>query len=132
MTSVADLNKNMQILVVDDYPTVRRVVKNCLAKLGFKNVLEAENGEIALNVLKHNEVSIVISDWDMPKMKGKDLLEAVRADQKIGEIPFIMIVAEGQKRDLERSPVTANEEYVVKPFTTDTLQAKLEAAFTAK
>ena len=83
MTNLADLNKNMPILIVDDYSTVRRIVKNCLGRLGFKNVIEAEDGESAFEMLKNNEVELVISDWQMPRISGSQLLQSVRTDSRL-------------------------------------------------
>lgn len=126
MASLADLNKNMPILVVDDFSTVRRIVRNCLGRLGFKNVIEAEDQQKALELLKDNEVEFVISDWQIPGGTNDELFKAVRNEQPQKQVPILMIVPEAQKSQAEKNSKTKLAEFLVKPFTTEALQAKME------
>jgi len=131
--SLSDVDKNIPILVVDDFSTMRRIVKNCLTQLGFKNITEAEDGQIALEKLKNNsEIKLIISDWNMPNMMGIDLLRAVRSDDSLKSIPFLMVTAEAQKENVLEAAKAGVSNYIVKPFTADALQTKLEAIYTKK
>lgn len=132
MTVLDTLDKKMPILVVDDFSTIRRILKNCLRQLGFENVTEAEDGQIALEKLHQSDFKLIISDWNMPNMMGLDLLKAVRADDKLKSVPFVLVTAEGQKESVVEATKAGMSSYVVKPFTADTLQVKLEAAFSPK
>ncbi len=123
------MDLNMKVLVVDDFATMRRIVKGVLKELGFKNVIEAENGKAALSELKKEEIGLVISDWNMPEMTGIDLLKAVRANDQYKELPFIMVTAEGQKNNVIEAVKAGVTNYIVKPFTPETLRQKLEAVF---
>lgn len=129
MSALDSVNKDMLILVVDDFVTMRKVVKSCLRQLGFTNIEEAEDGEKALAKLKANNFQLVMSDWNMPVMMGLDLLKAVRADPVIGKIPFVMITAESQKENVIEAAKAGVSNYIVKPFSPDQLQSKLEAVF---
>ena len=132
MSVLNTLDKNMPILVVDDFNTMRRIVKTCLKQLGFENVSEAEDGKVALDKLNNNDFKLVISDWNMPNMMGIDLLKAVRASDKLKSIPFVLVTAEGQKENVLEAAKAGVSNYVVKPFTAETLQTKLEAVFNKK
>jgi two-component system chemotaxis response regulator CheY len=129
MSVLNSLDKNMPILVVDDFSTMRRIVKTCLRQLGFENITEAEDGKIALEKMELNEFKLVISDWNMPNMMGIDLLKSVRANEKYKNVPFVLVTAEGQKENVIEAAKAGVSNYVVKPFTADTLQTKLEAVF---
>lgn len=129
MSVLDSLNKEMSILVVDDFNTMRKVVKNCLKQLGFTNIEEAEDGAKALSKLKEGSFQLIVSDWNMPVMMGIDLLKAVRADPVIGKTPFVMITAEAQKENVIEAAKAGVSNYIVKPFTPDQLQTKLEAVF---
>ncbi len=129
MVSLKDLDRSMPILIVDDFSTMRRIVKSCLRSLGFENVLEAEDGEIALEQLRNQDVNFIISDWNMPNMMGIDLLRAVRSDDKLKTVPFLMITAEAQKENVIEAAKAGASNYIVKPFTPDMLQQKIEAIF---
>lgn len=129
MSALNALDKNMPILVVDDFSTMRRIVKNCLKQLGFENVSEADDGQIALDKLKANEFKFIVSDWNMPNMMGIDLLKAVRADEKLKTIPFLMVTAEAQKENVLEAAKAGVSNYIIKPFTADVLQTKMEAIF---
>ena len=120
---------NMKILVVDDMSTMRRIVKNILKQLGFNNLEEAENGQEALTKLKADTYGFVVSDWNMPVMMGIDMLRAIRADEKLKKIPGLMVTAEAQKENLMEAVQAGVSNYVVKPFTAETMQEKINKIF---
>lgn len=117
---------NMKVLVVDDFATMRRIVKGVLKQLGFTQTIEAEDGSAALAELKKQSVGLIVSDWNMPKMTGLDFLKAVRADDSLKGIPFIMLTAEGQKENVLEAVKAGVSNYIVKPFTLETFSEKLE------
>lgn len=123
--------RDMKILVVDDFATMRRIVRNILQQLGFTNVAEAEDGRLALDKLKSGDFKLVISDWNMPNMMGIDLLRAVRGDDSLKTTPFLMVTAESNKENVIQAVQAGVSNYIVKPFTADTLEQKLEAIFKA-
>jgi len=130
MSSVLDkINKNIIILVVDDFATMRRIVRHQLNELGFDNILEAEDGDIALDKMREQKVDLIVSDWNMPNMMGLDLLKAVRADEAYRDVPFLMVTAESQKGNILDAAKAGVSNYIIKPFTTDLLRSKLEALF---
>ena len=120
---------NMKILVVDDMSTMRRIVKNILKQLGFNNLEEAENGQEALTKLKADTYGFVVSDWNMPVMMGIDMLRAIRADEKLKKIPVLMVTAEAQKENMMEAVQAGVSNYVVKPFTAETMQEKINKIF---
>ena len=120
---------NMKILVVDDMSTMRRIVKNILKHLGFNNLEEAENGQEALTKLKADTYGFVVSDWNMPVMMGIDMLRAIRADETLKKIPVLMVTAEAQKENLMEAVQAGVSNYVVKPFTAETMQEKINKIF---
>ena len=120
---------NMKILVVDDMSTMRRIVKNILKQLGFNNLEEAENGQEALTKLHADTYGFVVSDWNMPVMMGIDMLRAIRADEKLKKIPVLMVTAEAQKENLMEAVQAGVSNYVVKPFTAETMQEKINKIF---
>ncbi len=120
---------NMKILVVDDMSTMRRIVKNILKQLGFNNLEEAENGQEALTKLKTDTYGFVVSDWNMPVMMGIDMLRAIRADESLKKIPVLMVTAEAQKENLMEAVQAGVSNYVVKPFTAETMQDKINKIF---
>ena len=120
---------NMKILVVDDMSTMRRIVKNILKQLGFNNLEEAENGQEALTKLKADTYGFVVSDWNMSVMMGIDMLRAIRADEKLKKIPVLMVTAEAQKENLMEAVQAGVSNYVVKPFTAETMQEKINKIF---
>lgn len=122
-------NPNMKILVVDDFATMRRIVKNILTQLGFKTIIEADDGTTALATLKSEKVDLIISDWNMPKMTGLDLLKAVRSDPNMAETPFIMVTAEAQQDNIILAVKAKVSQYIVKPFTAEILGEKLTKIF---
>ena len=120
---------NMKILVVDDMSTMRRIVKNILKQLGFSNMDEAENGQEALSKLRADSFGFVVSDWNMPVMPGIEMLRAIRADEKLKHIPVLMVTAEAQKENLIEAIQAGVNNYVVKPFTAETMQEKINKIF---
>ena len=121
-----DVNKNLKILLVDDFATMRKVIRNLLKQGGFENVAEAEDGVAALKVLKSQPVDFVISDWNMPNMSGLELLKAVRADEELKELPFLMVTAEALKDNVVAAVKAGVSNYIVKPFTAEVLNEKIE------
>lgn len=120
---------NMKILVVDDMVTMRRIVKNILKQLGFSNIDEAENGQEALQKLRADTFGFVVSDWNMPVMSGIDMLRAIRADEKLKTTPVLMVTAEAQQSNLVEAVQAGVNNYIVKPFTAETLQEKITKIF---
>jgi len=122
---------NMKVLVVDDFATMRRIVKNILVQLGYKHIVEADDGTSALDILKKEKIDLIISDWNMPKMTGLDLLKTVRADAGLASTPFIMVTAEAQQDNIIAAVKAKVSQYIVKPFTADTLAEKIQKIFGA-
>jgi two-component system chemotaxis response regulator CheY len=118
---------NMQILIVDDYKTMLRIIRNLLKQLGFNNVDEASDGSAALQKLRDKEFNLVISDWNMEPMSGLQLLKEVRADVKLKETPFIMITAESKSENVIAAKEAGVSNYIVKPFNAATLKGKLSS-----
>jgi len=114
------------ILIVDDFASMRRIIKGTLKSIGFNNFLEAEDGLAALKVLEKEKVGLIISDWIMPNMNGLEFLKAVKKDDRFKGLPFIMVTAEGQKGNVLEAINAGVSNYIVKPFTPETLQAKLQ------
>jgi two-component system chemotaxis response regulator CheY len=123
------MSAEKRILVVDDFSTMRRIVINILHRLGYQNVVEAENGADALKKLKGESFQLVISDWNMPTMTGLELLEAVRADASLKDTPFLMVTAEGRKENIIAAVKAGANNYVVKPFNQATLEEKITNIF---
>ncbi|GBG12863.1 two-component system, chemotaxis family, response regulator CheY [Novimethylophilus kurashikiensis] len=122
-------DKNMKFLVVDDFSTMRRIVRNLLKELGFTNVDEAEDGAVALTKLKGGNFEFVVSDWNMPNMTGIELLKAIRADAELKHLPVMMVTAEAKKENIIAAAQAGANGYVVKPFTAATLEEKLNKIF---
>ena len=116
---------DLKFLVVDDFPTMRRIVRNLLKEMGCNNVEEAEDGAIALQMLKANRYDFVVSDINMPNMNGFDLLKAIKADENLKRIPVLMVTAEARKEDILMAAQSGAAGYVVKPFTKATLEEKV-------
>jgi two-component system chemotaxis response regulator CheY len=119
----------MRFLVVDDFATMRRIVRNLLKDLGFTNVDEAEDGVVALNKLKAEKFDFVVSDWNMPNMTGIDLLKSIRADGALKSLPVLMVTAEAKKENIIEAAQSGASGYIVKPFTAATLDEKLNKIF---
>jgi len=122
-------NPNLKFLVVDDFSTMRRIVRNLLKELGFTNVDEAEDGVSALQKLRAEAFDFVISDWNMPNMTGIELLRMVRADAALRHLPVLMITAEAKKENIIEAAQAGASGYIVKPFTAATLDEKLSKIF---
>ncbi len=126
------LDTSLKVLVVDDMSTMRRIVKTVLKQLGYSDISEAENGQDALTKLKVGGFGLVVSDWNMPVMPGIELLRNVRADADLKALPFLMVTAEAQKENIIEAVQAGVSNYVVKPFTAEALQEKLEKIFAKK
>ena len=122
-------DKNLKFLVVDDFSTMRRIVRNLLKELGFSNVDEAEDGVAALQKLRDSSFGFVISDWNMPNMDGMTLLQTIRSEQALKKIPVLMVTAEAQKENIVAAAQAGASGYVVKPFTAAILEEKLNKIF---
>jgi two-component system, chemotaxis family, chemotaxis protein CheY len=119
----------MDVLVVDDFATMRRILKNILRQIGFSNISEAEDGKDALTMLKKKKFDLILCDWNMPEMPGIELLKQVRADDGLKNTPFVMITAEAKKENILAAVQAGVNNYVVKPFTAETISEKLEKVF---
>ena len=119
----------MKFLVVDDFSTMRRIVRNLLKELGYTNADEAEDGVVALNMLRANKFDFVVSDWNMPNMTGIELLKNIRADESLKNLPVLMITAEARKENIIEAAQAGANGYIVKPFTAATLDEKLTKIF---
>ncbi|WP_027190929.1 chemotaxis response regulator CheY [Fundidesulfovibrio putealis] len=122
-------NKDMRVLVVDDFSTMRRIIKNILRQLGFTNIIEADDGSTAWETLNKDKIDFVISDWNMPKMPGIELLRKVRASEEFANMPFLMVTAEAQQENIIEAVQAKVSNYIVKPFTAETLGQKIDKIF---
>ncbi|AQU84607.1 MAG: chemotaxis response regulator CheY [Halomonas sp.] len=122
-------DKSMSFLVVDDFPTMRRIVRSLLKELGFTNVDEAEDGQDALNKLRAGSFEFVVSDWNMPNMDGLEMLKEIRQDDALKGLPVLMVTAEAKKENIIAAAQAGANGYVVKPFTAATLEEKLNKIF---
>jgi two-component system chemotaxis response regulator CheY len=120
------MDLNIKILVVDDFATMRKVVRNLLKQGGYENIVEAEDGVTALKVLKSQKIDFVISDWNMPNMTGLELLKAVRADEELKATPFLMVTAEALQDNVIAAVKAGVSNYIVKPFTAEVLNDKIK------
>ncbi len=118
----------MKVLVVDDFATMRKIIKNVLKQINLENVVEAENGKHALEVLKKEDIDLIISDWIMPEMTGIDFLKACKEDDAIKSVPFLMVTAEAQKDCIMEAIKSGVDNYIVKPFTPEKLQGAIDKA----
>jgi two-component system, chemotaxis family, chemotaxis protein CheY len=121
------VDKNMKIMIVDDYSTMLRILRNLLRQLEFNNVDEANNGDEALQKLREGSFNLIISDWNMAPMTGLDLLKQVRADAKLKHIPFIMVTAESKTDNVIAAKQAGVSNYIVKPFNAETLKSKMSS-----
>jgi two-component system chemotaxis response regulator CheY len=120
------VSKNLRFLVVDDFSTMRRIVKNLLNDLGYTNVAEADDGQSALPMLKAGGFDFLVTDWNMPGMPGLDLLKAVRADPALAKMPVLMLTAEAKREQIIEAAQAGVNGYVIKPFTAITLKEKID------
>ncbi len=114
-----------RILVVDDDENMRRIIRDVLKQIGFTNIVEADDGTTALGVLEKQNIDLILADWNMPKMSGLELLKAVRGDASLKDTPFLMVTAEAQREKVLEAVQVGVTNYIVKPFTADTLKEKL-------
>ena len=122
-------DKNMKFLVIDDFPTMRRIVRNLLKELGYSNVEEAEDGMDALSKLREGSFDFVVSDWNMPNLDGLEMLKQIRQDDQLKHLPVLMVTAEAKKENIIEAAQAGASGYVVKPFTAGTLEEKLNKIF---
>jgi len=123
------MDLNMKVLIVDDFSTMRKIVRNIIKEIGFKNIIEADDGKSAVKELKKGKVDLILCDWNMPEMSGIDLLKTVRSDDELKDIPFVMITAEAQKDNILEAVKEGVSNYIVKPFTAETINEKLTKIF---
>jgi len=118
--------KNIKVLIVDDFATMRKVVRNLLKQVGYADIVEAEDGVMALKALKSQKIDFIISDWNMPNMTGLELLKAVRADAELANTPFLMVTAEALQDNVVAAVKAGVNNYIVKPFTAEVLNEKIK------
>ena len=123
------MDKNMKILIVDDFSTMRRIIKNLLRDLGYTNTSEADDGTTALPMLQNGNFDFLVTDWNMPGMSGFDLLKVVRSDARLASLPVLMVTAEAKRDQIVAAAQAGVNGYVVKPFTAQTLREKLDKIF---
>lgn len=124
-----NIDKTMKVLVVDDFSTMRRIIRNLLSEIGFTNTIEADDGTTALPILQGGGVDFLITDWNMPGMPGIELLTAVRQDEALKNLPVLMVTAEAKREQIVQAAQAGINGYIVKPFTAETLQQKIERIF---
>lgn len=120
---------NMRVLVVDDFSTMRRIIKNILRQLGFTNIVEADDGTTAWDTLNKDKIDFIISDWNMPQMTGIELLRKVRASEEFSDLPFLMVTAEAQQENILEAVQAKVSNYIVKPFTAEVMKQKIDKIF---
>jgi two-component system chemotaxis response regulator CheY len=123
------MDLNMKVLIVDDFATMRRILRNVLKQIGFKNMIEADDGKTALKELKKDNFDLILCDWNMPGMSGLELLNIVRSDDELKNIPFVMVTAEAQKDNIVEAVKAGVSNYVVKPFTAEKINEILQKVF---
>lgn len=123
------MDKNMKILIVDDFSTMRRIIKNLLRDLGFTNTSEADDGQTALPMLKNGDFDFLVTDWNMPGMTGIELLKHVREDERLKDLPVLMVTAEAKRDQIVAAAQAGVNGYVVKPFTAAVLKEKIDKIF---
>ena len=126
------LDLKINILIVDDFQTMRKIIRNALSEIGFSNIFQADNGLTALEVLKNEKITLIISDWNMPEMSGIEFLKAVRTSEEWKDMHFIMVTAEEQKENVIEALKNKVSNYIVKPFTPATLAEKINQVFGEK
>lgn len=122
-------DKKMRILVVDDFSTMRKIIKNILRQLGMENIVEADDGTTAWEVLNKDNIDFIVSDWNMPQMTGIELLKKVRGSEEYADVPFLMVTAEAQQENIIEAVQAKVSNYIVKPFTPETLGEKIDKIF---
>ena len=124
-----EINLNMKVLVVDDFATMRKIVRNILKQIGFTNIVEADDGAHAMSIIKDEKIDFVVTDWNMPNMTGLELLKNIRSTDKAKNLPVLMVTAEGLAENVVDAVKAGVDNYVVKPFTAETVQEKIEQIF---
>jgi two-component system chemotaxis response regulator CheY len=124
-----NIDFRMKVLVADDFATMRKIVRNILKQIGFDDIVEAEDGQAAMQVLRNEDIGLVVTDWNMPNMNGLELLQKIRTNPKTANLPVLMVTAEGLKDNVVTAVKAGVNNYVVKPFTAEVLQEKLEQIF---
>ncbi len=127
MDNVIDFS--IKVLVADDFATMRKIVRNILKQIGFEDIIEAEDGAVALQLLKQEKVGLVVTDWNMPNLSGLELLQSIRQNPATAKLPVLMVTAEGLKENVLEAVKAGVNNYVVKPFTAEVLQEKIETIF---
>ena len=123
----------IKILIVDDFPTMRKIIRQVLSQIGYRDVIEGSDGRVALSVLKENpDVKFIISDWNMPNMTGVELLRAIRNNPAHSQVPFLMVTAEADKENIVEAVKNGANNYIVKPFNAATLREKIEKVFSTR
>ncbi len=125
-------DKKMRILVVDDFSTMRRIVKNILKQLGYTNVVDADDGTTAWEVLNKDNIDFVITDWNMPNMSGLELLKKIRNSEEFADMPVLMVTAEAQQENIIEAVQAGVSNYIVKPFTADAIEQKIDKIFSKR
>ncbi len=126
------VDKRISILVVDDFSSMRSQIRGLLGQMGFKNIFEARDGKEAMAVLEQGKIGFIISDWNMPVCDGMDLLRFVRGDQRFGKLPFLMVTAQSERENVIEAVAAKVSNYIVKPFTPDSLEMKIRAILGCK
>ena len=122
---IMNFDENLRILIVDDYSTMLRILRNLLKQIGFQHIEEASDGADALSKLRHQDYGLVISDWNMEPMTGYQLLKEVRADQRLSSLPFVMVTAESKTENVLAAKKAGVDNYIIKPFNAETLKSRL-------
>ena len=122
-------DKGMRVLVVDDFSTMRKIIKNILRQLGFTNIVEADDGSTAWETLNKDNIEFIVSDWNMPIMTGIELLRKVRGSEEYADLPFLMVTAEAQQENIIEAVQAKVSNYIVKPFTPETMGQKIDKIF---
>lgn len=122
-------DKNIAILIVDDFSVMRRIIRNILREMGYSNIVEADDGKTAIPILKDMKIDLVLTDWNMPGMMGIDLVKFMRAEQRYSHIPIIMVTAENKKEQIIEAAQAGINGYIIKPFNLQTLRDKIEKAY---
>ncbi len=123
------MNKDINILIVDDFSAMREIIRNLLHELGFDNTSEADDGQTALPMLKTGKFDFLVTDWSMPDMDGLALLKTVRADEQLSDLPVLMVTAEAKREQIVDAAEAGVNAYIVKPFTAETLKEKIDRIF---
>jgi two-component system chemotaxis response regulator CheY len=125
----SEIDFDQKVLVVDDFSTMRKLIRNVLKEIGFNQIYEADNGVAALDILRSDKIGLVLTDWNMPTMTGLELLQRIRREPAGKDIPVLMVTAEGKKQNVVEAIKAGADNFVVKPFTSETVREKIEQVF---